>query len=502
MVLSAEKTRIVGSFGPSSMAEAREAMALARDLDVVEVRLDALRGPGDLGALRACFAGKTLLATLRSAAEGGGFRGGDPEARSILSSALAAGFDLADVEYRAGKNADLMGLSPSKVVVSVHDLDGLPPDVAGLVGRMAATGARYVKIVGTANDSNDAVRLLDAQRSVGESNVSLFGMGEAGIATRVLAPYLGAPLMFASFVPGGATAPGQLRARELARIYGVGRTRRVSRLVLLIGSRVSHSLSPALHNANFEAFGDEALYVPFALRSLVNELPALREGLARLGLPLSAASVTVPFKEEAAALVDASEPVNTLIFGEEEAVRGVNTDAEALDALIPSARKGKRALVLGAGGMARTAVGILRKKGYEVSIANQGRERSELLARATGSACLSENEPVGELRVLLNATPLGLSAEDPLPCEASVLVPGLLVVDAPYREGGTNLTQAALAAGCDVVDGFAILLAQAAGQAALFTGRPVSATDLVGRLSATERSLFPAASFSSSGAVR
>ncbi|MFI5181114.1 MAG: type I 3-dehydroquinate dehydratase [Thermoanaerobaculia bacterium] len=502
MDLSAEKTRIIGSFAPASMAEAREAAAFAKDLADVEVRLDALGEPVDFGALRACFEGKTLVAALRSAAEGGGFSGGDPEARSILSKALAAGFDLADVEYRAGENAGLLGLPPEKVILSLHDLEGLPPDVTGLAERMAATGARYVKIVGTANDSSDAVRLLEAQKTVEGSNLSLFGMGEAGIATRVLAPYLGAPLMFASFVPGRATAPGQLQARDLLDVYGVGRARRASRLVALFGSRVSHSFSPALQNANFEALGEASLYVPFALRSLVNELPALRDGLARLGLPLQAASVTIPFKEEAGAIAGATEPANTLLFDEEGAVSGANTDAMALRALIPSASKGERALVLGAGGTARTAVGILRMKGYKVSISNRDRERGEVLARATGSSYLSENAPVGALRVLLNATPLGLLAEDPLPCEASVLIPGLLVVDAPYREGGTTLARAARAAGCDVVDGFAILLAQAAGQASLFTGRPVSPGDLVSRLPGRTKSFFAIARPASSGATR
>jgi len=484
------------------MVEAREAAAFAKDLTAIEVRLDALQEPGDFGALRACFEGKTLVATLRSASEGGSFSGSVEEARSLLSKALAAGFELIDVEYRAGKNADLMGLPPSKVVVSVHDLEGLPPDVAGLAERMAATGARYVKIVGTANDSSDAVRLLEAQKSFGESNVSLFGMGEAGIATRVLAPYLGAPLMFASFVPGGATAPGQLRARDLLDVYGVGRARRASRLVALLGSRVSHSFSPALHNANFEALGEEALYVPFALRSLVNELPALRDGLARLGLPLSAASVTIPFKEEAAALAGEAEPVNTLLFEGKNAVRGANTDGEAMEQLIPSAKRSERALVLGAGGTARTGVGVLKDKGYEVFVINRDREKGEAFAARSGSLFLSENLPGVSPRVLLNATPLGLSAEDPLPCDLSILGPGLLVVDAPYREGGTALTRAARAADCDVVDGFAILLAQAAGQAALFTRRPVSATDLAGHLPARVRRLFAAAAPASSGATR
>ena len=502
MALSAREARIVGSFGPASMAEAREAAAFAEDLDVVEVRLDACGGEGDLGALRACFEGKTLIATLRSRAEGGAYSGTDPEARAILSKALAAGFDMVDVEYRAGGNADLVGLPPSKVVVSVHDLEGLPPDVVGLAERMAATGARWVKIVGTANDSSDALRLLEAQLSFAGRNISLLAMGEAGIATRVLAPYLGAPLAFAALVPGRSTAPGQMPAADLAGVYGVGRARPVGKLVALLGSRVSHSFSPVLHNATFEALGEETLYVPFALRSLLNELPALREGLARLGLPLSGASVTIPFKEEAAAVAGAGEPVNTLLFGDDGSIRFANTDAGALETLIPRAKAGERALVLGAGGTARTAVGVLRTKGYEVSIANRGRERGEMLARATGSSYVSEKEPAGELRVLLNATPLGLSAEDSLPCEASLLVPGLLVVDAPYREGGTALVRAAREAGCDVVDGFSLLLAQAAGQAASFTGRPVSPADLAGRLPARTRPLFADAVAACSGAPR
>lgn len=502
MVLSAEKTRIVGSFGPVSGAEVREANAFAKDLDIVEVRLDTLGGPGDSGALRAFFEGKTLIATLRSAAEGGAFRGDSASARALLSDALTAGFDLADVEYRAGENAGLLGLPPEKVIVSVHDLEGLPPDVAGLAERMAATGARYVKIVGTANDSSDALRLLEAQASLAGRNVSLFAMGEAGIATRVLGPYLGASLAFAALVPGRRTAPGQLSAADLSGTYGVGRMRRVRRLVALFGSRVSHSFSPTLHNANFEALGEEALYVPFALRSLVNELPALRDGLARLGLPLSAASVTIPFKEEAAALAGETEPVNTLLFEEKNAVRGANTDGEAMEQLIPSAKGSERALVLGAGGTARTGVGVLKDKGYEVFVINRDREKGEAFAARSGSLFLSENLPGVSPRVLLNATPLGLSTEDPLPCDLSILGPGLLVVDAPYREGGTALTRAARAAGCDVVDGFAILLAQATGQAALFTGRPVSAADLAGHLPERVRSLFAAAAPASSGATR
>ncbi len=491
MALTAEKTRIVGSFAPVSMAEARSGAPLAGDLTAVEVRLDALREPGDLPALRALFAGKTLLATLRSKSEGGAFAGSAADGRAILAAALAAGFDLIDVEFRSGENAGLAGFPPERVVVSVHDLEGLPPDVPGLASRMGASGARFVKIVGTANDSSDAVRLLEEQKRLAGSNVALFAMGEAGMATRVLAPYLGAPLMFASFVPGGATAAGQIAARDLAEVYGVGRERRVSRLVALFGSRVSHSLSPALHNARFEAVGEEALYVPFALRSLGEEFAPLRAALTRIGLPIEGASVTIPFKEEAGALFGAPGPANTLVFGSGGTLRAANTDAAAMEMLIPPAGPGGRALVLGAGGTARTAVEVLRKKGFEVVVSVRRPEKGEVFAASTGASFLPSSDLSSlEPSVLVNATPLGLDPGDVLPCDAGLLKPGLFVLDAPYRDGGTALVRAARAAGCQVVDGFALLLSQAAGQATLFAGRSTSAGDLLAGLPPRFRPLF------------
>ncbi len=502
MTRTAESTRIVGCTGPASLAEARAAAALAGDVRVVEVRLDALREPVDAGRLRACFGERTLVATLRSAAEGGAFRGGAAEERALLAAALEAGFDLVDVEYRAGGNAALMGFPPAKVILSVHDLNGLPPDLPGLAARMAATGARFVKIAGTANDSSDAVRLLEAQASLSGGNVSLHAMGEAGLATRVLAPYFGSALAYAALLPGEGTAPGQVSTSDLAEVYGVGRRRPAGRLFVLLGGRSSHSFSPALHNANFEAEGDDALYVPFTLRSLSRELPPLREGLSRLGLPLAGASVTIPFKEEAAAFAGAEEPVNTLIFPEEGDTVSANTDGEALEGLIPPAKKGEIALVLGAGGTARVAAQILRSKGYEVFVSSRREEKGREVAAALGAHYLSKDFSSVSPRVLLNATPLGLSQDDPLPCEASHLRPGLLVVDAPYREGGTALVRAARAAGAEVVDGFALLLAQGAKQAALFTGRSVSAPDLARRLPARLRSHFAPSPRLETGAVR
>jgi 3-dehydroquinate dehydratase/shikimate dehydrogenase len=504
--LTAEKTLLVASVAPASNAEGFEAAKEAAALPpgaAVELRLDAMRETPDFGALRAAFGMRILIATVRSKAEGGAFQGTEEEEKNFLEGALAAGFDLADIEFRRDGGSGAVRIPPSKRISSLHDPEGVPADLGTLVSRMLATEARFVKLVATANDASDVLRLLELQAANRDGRFSVFGMGEAGLATRVLAPYLGASLAFGALVPGRATAPGQVDARDLAEVYGVGRPRRVRRLFALLGGRVSHSLSPALHNANFEALGLDALYVPFALRDLGTELPALVAGLDTLGLPFVAASVTIPFKEEAAHLGGAEEKaINTLVrisgAGAPPRFRAANTDRDAFEQVIPerTAKSGQRpALVLGAGGTARVAVEVLRMRGYEVHLVNRGEERGARLASETGAIFHSRrsSEVLPVPGVVVNATPLGLREGDPVPCPTEFLRPGVLVIDAPYRPEGTDLARAAFAAGAAIVDGQTLLLLQAAGQAARFTGAETRPADLLDRLSPRLRSSFTAA---------
>ncbi len=493
MGLTAERTLLVASLGRATNAGLIEAARLVDGrIPAVELRLDALEETPDLPALRGAFRGRTLLATLRSRDEGGRYEGTDAEPAALLGAALDAGFDLVDVEFaRAG--ASLFGLPGERVVVSEHDFAGLPDDLEERSARMLGTRARYVKVVARTRGLDDALRLLRLQASGERGRIAAFGMGEAGLVTRVLSPYLGAALSFGAALTGEATAPGQLLAADLLDVYAVGRPRRVDDLFALLGSRVSHSFSPAIHNAAFEALGLAALYVPLALESLEQELPRLREALAGLGLPLRGASVTIPFKEGASALAGgpAGSVANTLLFGADGAVSGANTDRVALLDAIPRAPESGAALVLGAGGMARAAVEALADRGWAVDVAARTPERAAALAAACGARAVANPAASGlPYGVVVNATPLGLDATDPLPCDAGLLAPGVLAIDAPYRPGGTAFSCEARRRGARVVTGFALLLSQAAGQSALFTARPADAATLVARLPARIRSLF------------
>lgn len=448
--------------------------------------------PPDFPALREAFGGRTLLATLRSRDEGGAFAGTRAEAASILGAAVEAAFDLVDVEL-ACAGEGLLGLPAECVVVSAHHVAGVPDDLVERSARMAATGARFVKVVALARGLDDALRLLRLQASGDGGRLAVLGMGKAGLVTRVLSPYLGASLSYGAALPGEATAPGQLLAADLFDVYAVGRPRNVGELFALLGSRVSHSFSPAIHNAAFEASGLAALYVPVALTSLGGDLPRLRQALAGLGLPLCGASVTIPFKEEASTLAGgpAGSVANTLLFGGDGAVSGANTDRDALLAVIPAAPEAGAALVLGAGGLARAAVEALRERGWSVDVAARTPERGAALAAACGARSVANPAATGlPYGVVVNATPLGLDEADPLPCDAALLSAGVLALDAPYRPGGTAFAREALHRGARLVDGFALLLSQAAGQSALFTSRPAGAATLAARLPVRIRSLF------------
>jgi shikimate 5-dehydrogenase len=228
------------------------------------------------------------------------------------------------------------------------------------------------------------------------------------------------------------------------------------------------------------------------MKSLARELDVLLAGLDGLGLGLSAMSVTIPFKEEAAAFAGVSGAVNTLIRRGPSTFASANTDREAMESLLPVGA-GAIAVVAGAGGTARAAVDALKARGFLVGVHGRSPHAVRELCKASGAHLVEDlGEALRHAFVFVNATPLGLKQRDPLPCPAELLSPRLTVLDAPYRKGEeTALTREARARGARVVDGRRLLVAQGALQARLFTGTPVTTADLLSALPRRHRDLFP-----------
>ena len=244
----------------------------------------------------------------------------------------------------------------------------------------------------------------------------------------------------------------------------------------VLGWPVSHSRSPAIHNAAFAALGMadwvyQLLPVPPELfDETVRALPASGFAGANVTVPHKLAALAIA--DEAGAAATAIGAANTLLFAPGGAIRAENTDAPGLLAALPLDPRGRRALVLGAGGSARAAVWALREAGADVSVWNRTTKRAALLAAEFGVRSVDRAAPAD---VLVNCTSAGLQDRGrmfkSLPIDADDRGGYPCVVDLVYGDAETPLIEAARERGATTVDGVAVLVAQGAISFELWTGR-------------------------------
>ncbi len=344
----------------------------------VEWRLDLDRGFLNASSPRD---GKPVVATVRRVRDGGAFAGTEPERLALLASA-APFADWLDIEVDVADDPAWRALRGRRGrVVSHHDRGW--PDVDRCFERCLATGGDIVKVVATP-PSEAAAFLLRALPTPG------LAMGEFGHFTRPLAPW--------TYVASTPVAPGQPTPAEMFDGYGVERLSLWPALFGVAGDPIAHSQSPALHNAAFARDESDAVYVRFRVRELA---PFWEAFLTYGGRGLS---VTAPLKEQAAACAESPSPevlacgaANTLLADG----RAFNTDYDAYLELLP--RHHRRALVLGAGGAARTAVVALRELQYDdILVWNRTPEHAQRLV-ALGARAVRTRE---RAPVVINTSPL------------------------------------------------------------------------------------------------
>lgn len=256
-------------------------------------------------------------------------------------------------------------------------------------------------------------------------------------------------------------------------------------VVGIIGWPVSHSLSPAIHNAGFAAAGLDWAYLPLPVRPEWLQ-PALI-GLVPLGF--AGANVTMPHKTEAAELIqhrsdDATllQAVNTIAVRGGE-LEGHNTDVAGFDRFLRRDAgfdpAGRSALVYGAGGAARACALALARAGLAgLTVAARDEARAAPLVKMVEAlevpVTLIRPGDTGELTpdLVVNATPVGgRDAEQVLP-SLPHLGSGVLVIDLLYDPPSTDLQRRAREAGATAFGGLGHLLEQAALSFELWTGQP------------------------------
>jgi shikimate dehydrogenase len=244
-------------------------------------------------------------------------------------------------------------------------------------------------------------------------------------------------------------------------------------LLGVIGHPVAHSQSPRLHNWALGYAQIPGAYYAWdiAPEDLTSFVQAVRV------LPIHGVSVTIPHKEAICSLVDAITPqaqavgaANTLLWRGGQLVAD-NTDVEGFLAPLAAMPPG-RALILGAGGVARAAAYGLKEDGWQVTVTARTPERAQTLAHQMGVDWGPwEQRRAHPMDLLVNATPLGmrghLEHETPWPF---VLPSEVAVYDTVYTPSSTRLLREATAQGCRVIPGLAMFIAQAQAQFSRWTG--------------------------------
>ncbi len=484
----------------SRASDLLQAVKRASELaDIIELRLDclepsevdqAMRG---LDALLAGHRGSIIL-TLRPL-EQGGKRAIDYARRYAFWSASQHILHENFIDLELDLSIDLMNsasrlgspINWNHVICSHHDFAGIPADLEKIYERMAATPAKVLKIAVQANDATDCLavfRLLERACREGHEMIAI-AMGEAGVATRILAASRGAFLTYGSLDEANATAPGQISAKDLRELYRVHQLNEQTQITGLVGAPVSHSISPHIHNAGFATQHLNAVYIPFEVRDLNAFMRRMAHPRTReIEWNLRGLSVTAPHKSAIMQYLEWVEPaaqeigaVNTIVV-EDDALYGYNTDASAF--LAPLQNKlgelrDARCAVIGAGGAARSVLWSLRKAGAQAFVFARNQACARELAGHFGALCRElTNADFRGFDAVVNVTPLGTrgTLEDETPAVASQLEGVRVAYDLVYNPPDTRFLREARLAGCEIIGGLAMLIHQAAAQYELWTNAP------------------------------
>lgn len=211
------------SLVPDSIASLPETIGSIHEMaDVVEIRLDGMDNPclppGSLQLAR------PILATNRPIWEGGHCAGSEEARVELLCRAIEAGARYVDIELQTEPSLrervqQAASKHHCKVIVSHHDFITTPTSeqLQDTLAQMMATGADIGKIVTTASDPLDALRILAVQQVASAHNFTLcaFAMGSAGRISRLATLFLGGFMTYAALTDAQATAPGQLTLTQL-----------------------------------------------------------------------------------------------------------------------------------------------------------------------------------------------------------------------------------------------------------------------------------------------
>lgn len=446
-------------------------------IDICELRLDLIAAEEQKEAYKfPSLVDIPVILTLRRVQDGGKFTQSEKARRQLLIETLQKGdFSYVDIEDDVKRNdVELVARSKGvKIIRSFHDFKGVPEDIFARIKRLSEK-ADVAKIAVTPQGIGDVIKLFRIAEELPNCEKIVIGMGDYGVCTRVLYKKMGSLLTFSS---DNAVAPGQLSPKLLKTLYKADKVDQRTAVYGIIGNPVLHSSSPFIHNPGFGEINYNAIYVPF----LVDNVAAFFQLAEKIRI--RGFSVTIPYKNEVLRyLGNITREVmqigacNTVIRVP-NMWKGMNTDyygfLSPIEEDIDNGRI-KSAMVIGAGGAAKSIVKALRNRDVKVIILNRTVENAKALA--TTNLCqydsLSNAKSYeNKVDLIVQTTSVGLYPDtESNPIEGFEFSGREIVYDIIYKPRYTKLLKLAEKSGCKIHFGAEMLLEQGKLQFEAFTG--------------------------------
>lgn len=466
--------------------------------EVIEIRFDCLDKTEfekiyqKIISFKKTYRGK-ILAAFRPAEQGGKSDVNLDERIDFWRSfsSFETSIEWADLELDL-ETARLGNLPFEKIIRSFHDFSGVPENLDEIYQK-SANGEEISKIAVQADDVADSIpiwKLLEKATSENKQIIPI-AMGEAGKWTRILGLAHGAFMTYAALDAGKETAPGQVSARDLIEVYRAKELNAETGIYGILGGNTSVSMSPYIHNAAFKFHDLNAVFVPLQVSDLDEFITRMVKPETReVELNFKGFSVTIPHKQSIIKHLDFIDDtaksigaVNTVKIAGGK-LHGFNTDAKGfIEPLLNSYGdlQNAKVAILGAGGAARACVYALKNSGADVTIFARNLEKAQNLAEdfqveLEELPTTDNRQPTTEFNdfdILVNATPLGMrgKAEDETPARGERFERVKLVYDLIYVPFETRLMKEADRFNVPKIGGLAMLIAQAAEQQKIWTGK-------------------------------
>ena len=253
-----------------------------------------------------------------------------------------------------------------------------------------------------------------------------------------------------------------------------------TKVCLVIGDPVEHSLSPQMHNAGYAALSIDDEFVYVACRVKIADLLELTRGVR--AMVIRGISCTIPHKIAIIPYLDEIEKtaktigaVNTVV-NDNGVLKGYNADWRGI--VVPlekiTSLQNKKVALLGAGGTARAVAYAITKKGAQLAIYNRTFSKAQALAKEFGGQARSirDIDAVKNADIIINATAIGLHpADNKTPVAKKFITKRQIVFDVVYSPYETKLLREAKQQGARIIHGMDMLVEQAMAQFELFTKR-------------------------------